>query len=151
MLSATEPVPLALLTETTCLQSAISALVTVFGLCATIIGVSSSNQLSNVHNALLAFTLLETGMLISVATILNYALGAALAMAAGIPLLVSVYLRPSSTRYIKPALPAIAAAMAYMYLDPLQFAIASSKAPAFSAFYLAFVPVWLQTAMAAVL
>lgn len=102
--------------------------------------------------AMHAFTALFTGMLTSVATILNYGLGVALSLLAGIPLLVATYTskRCSSEgsrieATLVPSITAALAAVTFRHLDPLADPLRESGAPLCYFLYFGLVPLWIQT------
>ena len=95
----------------------------------------------------MAFSLLSAGMVISVATILNYGLGAALSILTGVPLLV-LYYTASAPRWLRIQLQCLilaAGSMAvHMHASPFQRELSVSGAPLQYAIWLCLAPLYVQ-------
>lgn len=100
------------------------------------------------RSSLLAFTLLSAGMVISVATILNYGLGAAISVIIGGPLLVRVYsstFGPIVSKGSGGLVLPVSLGCALQAFGPLDASLDITGAPARSVFWLVVYPLWYQS------
>lgn len=97
--------------------------------------------------ALLALALLQAGMVFSVATILNYALGALLSLSLGTPMLFALYAQAAGLhwRYALSGLSIAVIASIVYHMQQLDSLLTISNAPAQYVVYLAMIPITLQT------
>jgi hypothetical protein len=100
----------------------------------------------------LAFTLLSAGMIVSVATILSYGLGAAISVVMGIPLLLRIYLPKNINRIVGTAFGvAPVLASGYVTVETFEpFSLNLTGAPARSVFWLVMYPLWYQSIVSSV-
>jgi hypothetical protein len=97
--------------------------------------------------ALLSLALLQAGMIFSVATILNFALGASLSVSLGTPMLMALYAREAAFqwRYTLAGLSVAMTGCILYYLHDLEVILAITNAPAQYVLHLVVLPVSLQT------
>ena len=121
----------------------------VAGATSAILSMSAANLCAKSRQTLLAFLLLGVGMLSAVATILNYGLGVAIAVAIGVPLLLVVYLPARLAQFATIAVVGALAAVSGQQLESLARVIRISGAPALLLYSALFAPSWGQTLLVA--